>query len=281
MKPAVPGELLAEFGVSAPQWVAETPIAVVWKVQRADGRAAALKLYKESGMGSEAAGFAYLRHANTAQAARVYAVSDTAALVEWLDGPSLGDVAREGGLADADQKLAETARSLHACVRGPIPSLMPLEERFAALLKCPEEELPAGSLRSAMMRSRAIAASLLKDQQDACALHGDLHHENVRQGARGFCAFDAKGLWGERSYELANALRHPQGCREDICSPEVIRRRADLWAASLNTSAGRLLAWAAAKSALSISWRLSANTTTSDPEEALLAALLEAFSERI
>jgi streptomycin 6-kinase len=40
-------------------------------------------------------------------------------------------------------------------------------------------------------------------------LHGDIHHRNIRQSARGWLAFDPKGLVGERTYDCANTLCNP------------------------------------------------------------------------
>ncbi|MFW8636952.1 aminoglycoside phosphotransferase family protein [Cribrihabitans pelagius] len=271
--------LLEEFGVSDPAFLTETPIARLWRVTRGCGGPAVLKVYRGRGSGGEAAGFGYLRDAPQAQAVRIYAVSTNAALIEWLPGPSIGDTARSGDLAGADRLLLQTARALHAGASGAEASFLPLEERFSALRAFQPRSLPGGRLRDGLERGRGLALHLLATQTDTCALHGDLHHENVRLGARGYCAFDAKGLRGERAYELANAFRHPRGCTRGLQDPDVIRRRADQWSAGLGCSAKRLLAWAAAKCALSVVWRHSEPAET-DPETDLLMALLQAHSER-
>lgn len=274
----LPASTVTDFAVSHPEWVAETAIAQIWKVRRADGRPAALKRYKAKGMGHEAAGFAYLRQFNGGPAAHVYALSEDAALLEWLEGPSPGDVARKGDLLVADQALANIAAALQvAAVAQKLPSV---EARFAALLTVQEENLPAGALRDNVLRCRTLARELLGDEQQPCALHGDLHHENLRQTARGYCAFDAKGLWGDRAFELANAFRHPMGCEDLIRQRAVIRRRAHLWAAALQVPVRRLLAWAAVKCALSIVWRQPPDGVP-DAEGALLAVLLDQYQEGI
>ncbi|MFW8593550.1 aminoglycoside phosphotransferase family protein [Cribrihabitans neustonicus] len=265
--------------MSGPEFLAETPIARLWRVTRAGGGPAVLKVYRGGQMGSEEAGFGYLRQAPQAQAAQVYSVNSCAALVEWLPGPSLGDIARSGDLRHADSQLLQTARSLHAGSSGEKASFPPLEDRFSALRAFHRDSLPPGSLRDGLEQGRGLLLGLLATQTDACALHGDLHHENVRLGPRGYCAFDAKGLWGEPGYELANAFRHPRGCRRGLDSPEVIRRRAGQWSAGLGCSARRLLAWAAAKCALSIVWRLG-EPLAAGPDTDLLTALLQAYSER-
>lgn len=271
-----PARFLSDFAVSQPEWVAETAIAQIWKVRCADGRPAALKHYKAKGMGHESAGFAYLRQFNGGPAAHVYALRNDAALLEWLEGPSPGDVARQGDLLAADRALGDAAAALHAMPV--VLELPPLEARFAALLECRAQDVPAGALRGNILRCQTLAEELLRDQPQPCALHGDLHHENLRQTARGYCAFDAKGLCGDRAFELANAFRHPIGCEDLIRQPAVIRRRAHLWAAALQVPARRLLAWAAVKCALSIVWRQPPGGAP-DPEGALLAVLLDQYHE--
>lgn len=62
---------------------------------------------------------------------------------------------------------------------------------------------------SIYVRSAAVAARLLADQRDIRVLHGDIHHYNIRQSARGWLAFDPKGLVGERTYDCANTLCNP------------------------------------------------------------------------
>lgn len=270
-------DMLAAFTVTEPELVAETSIAWVWKVRQAGGCPAALKSYKAD-MGSEAAGFAYLQQFRGGPVAQLYALTETAALLEWLDGPSAGDIARQGDLAAADLALAELASALHCASGDAAPSLPSLAGRFAALLECRVQDLTSGTLYDNIERCQFLATELLRDQQQFSALHGDLHHDNMRRAARGYCAFDAKGLWGERAFELANAFRHPKGCEDVIRQPEVIRRRAKIWAAALQVPAPRLLAWAAVKCALSITWRQPSRSTP-DTEAALLSALFDQLDE--
>ena len=53
------------------------------------------------------------------------------------------------------------------------------------------------------------ASEPLAAQRDVVPLHGDIHHRNIRQSARGWLAFDANGLVGERAYDCANTLCYP------------------------------------------------------------------------
>ncbi|MBL4813394.1 MAG: hypothetical protein JKX69_13820, partial [Rhodobacteraceae bacterium] len=114
------------------------------------------------------------------------------------------------------------------------------------------------------------AQNLLANQIDIRPLHGDLHHDNIRLGARGYCAFDAKGVLGERAYELANAFRNPKGAEKIVTAPERVVSLAQSWSQAFDVDQQRLLQWAMVKVALSISWRCNGKLKH-DGEFALLA----------
>jgi streptomycin 6-kinase len=65
-------------------------------------------------------------------------------------------------------------------------------------------------IESIYLRSAALAERLLSDPREVRVLHGDIHHRNIRQSARGWLAFDPKGLVGERTYDCANTLYNPE-----------------------------------------------------------------------
>jgi streptomycin 6-kinase len=266
-------DLLAHFALSEPASLAQTAIANLWTVTRADGHRAVLKVYGQRGMGSKAQGFRFLAAAPPDHAAQVYATRPDAALIEWLEGPSLGDTARAGHDMPAAQELLGVASGLHRGAAQPTEGYPLLMERFAALFDLRLADDCEPQLRAAMAKARSMAQELLSSQVDQRPLHGDLHHDNIRKAARGYCAFDAKGLVGERSYELANAFRHPKGCEERICDPGRILALAALWSAGFGVDRLRLPQWAAAKCALSIAWR-SKGRLSHDPELPLLANLL-------
>ena len=175
--------------------------------------------------------------------------------------------------------LLETALTLHQAPVKNIPSLDPLPRRFRALLDAKfTADCPDG-IRAAVRKTCRLAEDLLADQQDIRPLHGDLHHDNIKAGDRGYLAFDAKGVLGERTFELANAFQNPLGSKALARRPETIQRRAELWSAGLNVSKTRLLSWAAAFSGLSLAWH---NKSTFGPESAdqmrFISTLLELVS---
>ncbi len=245
-------DVLRQFQVSAPQFVAETGIATIWKVVQANGTAAALKIYANGNMQDEAPGFDFLAAQQGAGVARLLARRPGAVLLEWLDGPTLGDLTRAGDDDQASIHLIATAKQLHQAQNTKSASLMPLPRRFRALFdarisaNCPE--------RVQLRTATDLAQRLLAAQEAPRPLHGDLHHDNIKDSARGCLAFDAKGVLGDRHYELANAFRNPLGAEATVLTPAAIQHRAVCWAAGYGTTPQRLLHWAAAHAALSLAW---------------------------
>ncbi len=275
----LPLELSAKFNVSSICFVEETAIASIWKVQRSDGQFAALKSYRKANMGNESCGYKFLKSLNGEAAALVFEQSATCAVIEWLDGPSLGDLTRNGKDEQAATELVSVANRIHAAPRSQMLELPLLEDWFEALFTTKFGADCPPIAHKNLLKSRNIAQHLLQEQQDIQPLHGDLHHDNIRLGKRGYCAFDAKGVLGERAYELANAFRNPKGAPDLIQDPERIRYLYRLWSKHFCVEQHRLIQWAAVKSALSIAWRGS-GTVTIDPEFDLLDIFLSILDEQ-
>ncbi|MGL4321900.1 MAG: aminoglycoside phosphotransferase family protein [Paracoccaceae bacterium] len=270
--------LLAALNIQVLSLVERTAIATVWQVQQADGTLAALKVYPSKGMGAEGPGFDLLAGWDGQGAARLYGRTRHAALIEWLDGPSLGDLTRAGRDAEACRELVQVAMRLHAVPLRKAVNLPDLSAWFAALFTlrfaatCPPQAV------ANLTRCKVMARALLADPHDVRPLHGDLHHDNIRLGTRGYLAFDAKGVLGERSYELANAFRNPKGAAETVGNPARIKHLASSWSSAFNVPEQRLLTWATVKCALSIAWRCK-GTASADDEFALLSTFLRLLDE--
>ena len=106
-------EILSAFEVTRSSFIERTAIASIWRVQRADGTDAAPKIYHRKDMRNEAAGFDWLVAQDGLGKARLYGRCGHAVLMEWLGGPSLGDMARAGQIEQADATLVELANSIH------------------------------------------------------------------------------------------------------------------------------------------------------------------------
>ncbi|WP_255731213.1 aminoglycoside phosphotransferase family protein [Phaeobacter sp. B1627] len=270
--PELPPDLLHRFGLSAPVLRAKTPQAEIWQVERIAGGRAALKQYPGGDMGNEAAGVAYLQHCDGPPAVTILAASTDAVVMDWLEGPSLGDLARGGDCATGDLALAEVARLLLSR-KVPGAGLLPLQQLFAPLPDC-RFQSPEG------IAAQAVARDCIRDLEvgrwPVVGLHGDLHHDNVIRTEAGMRAFDAKGIAGPAAYELANAFRHPRGCAAHTVDPEVISTRARAWSAALGCRPDELLRWAISKAALSMAWSVAWAGRERRQDLDLIAALLRA-----
>lgn len=246
--------LLERLAVQNPHHVTDTPIARIWRVTRSNGSFAALKIYSGDNLQDEAPGFDLLAAQNGQGAAYLYGRAGSAVLMEWLDGPLLGDLTRAGRDQEASEVLIDTANRLHRMPVTPIESLDPLNNRFRALFDARfTADCPAGT-EATIRRAGDLATQLLSVQVNIRPLHGDLHHDNIKGSKRGYLAFDAKGVLGERTFELANAFRNPLGSEALSGQPDTILKRAAIWSAGLDVPQNHLLSWAAAYSALSLSW---------------------------
>lgn len=248
-------KVLTRFAVRDAERIVETGIATIWKVVRLhDGEPAALKIYHGATMKNEEPGLLFLKDQPADVAPRVYDQTSAAVLMEWLNGQNVGDGARAGDDATATRHMADMAQALHRHAAPLRTEYRPLNEVFQALLTRDIADQCPPDLRAAYLKCQSIAADLLDTQTDIRPLHGDLHHDNVLLSPRGPRAIDAKGVLGERAYELANALRNPKGARDTLRDPVTLKARLHLWSMALDTPQKRLLGWGCAKAALSIAW---------------------------
>jgi streptomycin 6-kinase len=161
--------------------------------------------------------------------------------------------------------------ALHAPRRIPPPAgLVPVEVWFRSLW-------PAAAAHGGTFAAAAHAARrLLADPRDPVVLHGDLHHDNVLDGAeRGWLVIDPKGLLGERGFEYANLFRNPDA--EIALSPGRLRRQATIVSALCDLDLPRLLAWIHAYAGLGAAWSLESRH---DPGPGLAIADLAAAELR-
>ncbi|WP_068239964.1 aminoglycoside phosphotransferase family protein [Tritonibacter horizontis] len=241
---------MRRFALTQAEICAETPMARVWSVRRADGTLAALKLYRAGHLGNEATGLEYLRRCTGDPAVTIHDAGPDAVVMGWLEGPSLGDLARQGDPVQADGDLAAVAQALRLKSLS-AAGLLPLTELFRPLLVA---KLATPQAQFAQQVASKCLSDLATGRWPVVALHGDLHHDNVILTSGGLRVIDAKGLAGPAAYELANAFRHPRGGAGYALQPAVIARRLSLWSDALDCSSTDLLRWAIAKVALSMVW---------------------------
>lgn len=186
-------------------------------------------------------------------AARVLAHEGDALLLERAVGTrSLAQMTREGCDDDAIRVLCAAAARLHVPRTWPLPDqLLPLREWFAPL--APAARAHGGVLA----RADAVAGELFARPREPVTLHGDLHHDNVLDGAdRGWLAIDPMRLYGDRGFDFANLMRNPDP-RDDVdLKRDLFARRVDLIVEAAGIERERLLQWTLAFAGLSAAWIL-------------------------
>lgn len=218
----------------------------MWRVITSDGSFAALKFYDNGHEQDEGPGLGLMAALNGVAMAQVLARGPGAVLMEYLPGQSLGDLARAGDDLEAAVHLATVATRLHgAGVRS--ADLTPLDERCRPLFQADAADPP-------IAQTQALATWLLSTSPAPCALHGDLHHDNILHGPRGWCAIDAKGVWGDPAYDFANAFRNPVGLANACRDPDRFRALTACFSHVSGLPPDRLRGWAAVHVCLSVLW---------------------------
>lgn len=206
-------------------------------------------------------------------APRVLARDGPALLLERLPvGRSLADMARFGDDDEATRILCAVADRIHAVrLRPPPTGLYRMKAWFKALAPM------AAQHGGVLIAARDAANDLLATPQEVTVLHGDLHHENVLDGAaRGWLVIDPKGLLGERGYDYATMLMNPD--KETALRPERIARQVQVAAQAARLDPRRLSRWLLAHAGLSTAWCLAEgrDATAGRQIAELAAALVEA-----
>lgn len=233
-----------------------------------DGEPAMLKVARED---DTRWGWLLLRYWDGEGAARVLAHEGDALLIERVAGArSLARMTLDGRDDEAIRILCAAAARLHAPrPRSLPPQLLPLSHWFAPL--SPVARMHGGLLA----RAEAVACELFDTPREPVTLHGDLHHDNVLDGAgRGWLAIDPLRLYGERGFDFANLMRNPID-RPDLAR-RLFARRTHLVAEAAGLERARLLRWTLAFTALSAAWIIGDGDDPADDlavAELALAAL--------
>lgn len=270
-QPAFP----ARWNVSEPVLIAETFSSRIWKVWLGDGTPAVVKDLKPfDDVEDELRGAHFLSWRNGEGAVRLLGFDGNRMLLEYAGERHLADDLNRHGDSAATEIAAEVMARLFAPSDRPVPGdLQPLRERFASLFKRAKADRVAGE-ESVYMEAAGIAEGLLANPRDMRPLHGDLHHENIMHGPRGWLAIDPKGVLGDPGFDAANMFYNPLD-RDDLClDPERIASMAEIFARTLGQSVSAILDHAIAYGCLSASWHGEDGNAADETRELSIAAVI-------
>lgn len=247
---------LAEWDLANPRLLNQTMTSRLYTVNH-HADIVVLKVL-EATETDERRGAAALRHFAGQGAVRLLRWDEGAHLLEYAAGDELVTLVERGDDAEATRVIAQVIEQLHGAPPPPPgEGLVRLEHWFRALFRQADADREAGR-ESIYRRGAAVAERLLATQRDIRVLHGDIHHRNIRSSARGWLAFDPKGLVGERTYDCANTLCNPV-IPALVHNRERLLTQATILAEALGLALPRVLAFTFAYACLNASWWIALN----------------------
>ncbi len=108
--------------------------------------------------------------------------------------------------------------------------------------------------------AESLSTDLLAENKDEVLLHGDFHHFNVLESARGWLAIDPKGVIGPRGYEVGPFLINPNDRFLDGSNPRAqTERRIAILSEKLGMERERIRSWGICHAVLSAWWSFEDN----------------------
>ncbi|TPI34034.1 3'-kinase [Mesorhizobium sp. B3-2-1] len=272
----------ARWRVSEPELIAETFSSRIWKVRLEDGSPAIVKALKPfDDVADELRGEHFLAWRRGEGAVRLLGRDGHSMLLEYGGDTLLSQVLDEQGDDAATAIAAGVMAKLFSPSEHPYPpELQPLRERFTSLFKKAATDRGIGN-DSLYVEAGAIADRLLANPHDIRPLHGDLHHENILRGARGWLVIDPKGVLGDPGFDAANMFYNPLD-RDALClAPERIAQMAEVFARTLGQSPAAILDHAIAYGCLSAAWHHEDDNAVEENRELSIAAAIREVRARL
>jgi streptomycin 6-kinase len=206
------------WDVSDPELIAETFSSRIWKVRLTDGSPAVVKALKPfDDVADELRGAHYLSWRDGVGAVRLLGFEGHDMLLEYAGDRLLADELNEHGDRHATDIANEVMTKLFSPSDAPPPAdLQPLRQRYPSLFKKAEADRNAG-VESLYVEAAVIAERLLSNPHELRVLHGDLHHDNILLGERGWLVIDPKGILGDPGFDAANFFYNPLDRHGDLC----------------------------------------------------------------
>ena len=253
----------------------ETFSSRIWKVRLANGAPAIVKDLKPfDDVEDELRGAHYLAWRNGEGAVRLLGFDGNRMLLEYAGERHLADDLVAHGDNAATEIAAEMLERLFSPSDTPFPAdLQPLRERFAGLFGKAQADRDTGTT-SAYVEAAEVAGRLLSNPRAIRPLHGDLHHENIMHGERGWLVIDPKGVLGDPAFDAANMFYNPLD-RDDLClDPQRIAHMAEVFAKTLRQSPAAILDHAFAYGCLSAAWHADDSNSKDEERELAVAATI-------
>ena len=103
--------------------------------------------------------------------------------------------------------------------------------------------------------AESLSKDLLAENKDETLLHGDFHHYNVLESARGWLAIDPKGVIGPKGYEVGPLLINPVDRFLNGSNPRIqTEKRIAILSARLGMERERIRDWGICHAVLSAWW---------------------------
>ena len=245
-KPAPP----SAWGLSRLDLLAVGVGGTVWRALAPDGRTNVRKRVSPQAAPDALHALAWLRWRDGSGAIRLLGAQGPWQWLEDAGDRTLAAVLESEGDTAATRNAADVLRALHAPSNRPDEGLQTMEDRFAAL------RLEAANQGGLFAEADAMAAGLMAEGAPIRPLHGDLHHDNILHGTRGWLAIDPHGVLGDPAYDAANLLYNPLERQDLRTDPERARRLAETLGPAVGRPAQAVMAWGFCHACLSAAWHL-------------------------
>ncbi|MBO3759797.1 aminoglycoside phosphotransferase family protein [Ciceribacter sp. L1K22] len=252
---------MADLSTFPPKWeieeakqIAETAAGTVFEVKRAGDRLDIVKVFRKKSLIESQHGVDFLEWRGGVGAILVLGRTDDAVLLEHAGSQTLRSVMFASSDTDATHIAAELVEIYHSTSDALLPiSLQPAVRYFDSLFKRAARDKTAEGY-SLFVEAAELVEMLLGEQKDLKPLHGDLHHENILRGGRGWLVIDPAGLIGDPALDVANMFSNPLD-RQDLTRDETrIASMADIFSTTLRRDARTILRYAFAYACLSAAW---------------------------
>lgn len=241
-----------KWNLSFPIRLARTPTSDLYRVTHLEQQAI-LKVLTPKGRTFEGNGSSALRCFQGPGAVKLLDSDDGAMLLEHLDGGELSNLVKQGQDYQAAHIICDVLDILHSYAGETPAGIHGLHHEFESLFTRARREKPDSIFR----RTAEVADTLISTESNTRLLHGDIHHGNIlKSSSRGWVAIDPQGLYGERTYDVANSFFNPDEVPHVVGTRERINSLATIFSARLQVDRLRILQFVYAHGGLSASWHL-------------------------